>query len=232
MKVLVCGSRNCSSEMERKVKEVENDFTFQEVESLEWMELSELQDKINDGYPEIEEIERYNLLVKNLDPDRELLLHKIEQENPSEDFQTNAYHADRRDDDRLSQLEYDGIEKDEPYFALGKSISFSTPNFKCIRSPSPFNGKAEYNAAIYRYCHQSVDSRNWIKISGFTQKCLRNHLQVWLEIPEFMKENGIPTLAKHLTCFVFGEIVNEYREKVISLYPQHFKRTKCVETHK
>ena len=216
------------------VKEVENDFTFQEVESLEWMELKELQDKMSDGYPEIEEIERYDELVRKLDPDRELILPNVEQECPSEDFQTNAYHTDRHEDDRLSQLEYDGVEKDETYFTIGKSISFSTPNFKWIRSPSPFNGKAEYNAAIYRYCHQSVDSRNWIKISGFTQKCLRNHLQVWLEIPEFMKDtcterslsNGIPSLAKYLTCFVFGEIVSEYREKVISLYPQHFRRTR------
>jgi len=208
------------------IREFENYFTFQEVESLEWMELKELQDKMNDGYPEREEIERYNELVKKLDPDRELILPTLEQENPPEDFQTKAYHADRHEDDRLSQLEYDGNEKDEPYFAIGKSISFSTPNFKWIRSPSPFNGKAEYNAAIYRYCHQSVDTHNWIKISGFTQRCLRNHLQVWLEIPEFMRGKGILSLAKYLTCFVFGEIVTDYREKVISLYPQHFRRTR------
>ncbi len=209
------------------IREVENDYTFQEAESLEWMELRELQDKINDGYPEIEEIERYNELVRMLDPDRELILPNLEQESPSEDFQTKAYHMDRHEDDRLLQLKYDGVEKNEPYIVLGKSISFATPNFKWIRSPSPFiKMNKEYNATIYRYCHQSIDDHNWAKISGFTKKCLRNHLQVWLEIPEFMNEKGIPSLAKYLTCFVFGEIVTEYREKVISTFPQYFSRTR------
>ncbi|WKZ15509.1 MAG: hypothetical protein QY317_16570 [Candidatus Jettenia caeni] len=208
------------------IRDFESEFTFQESESLEWMELKELQDIMDDGYPEPHQISRYTELAEKLEPDRLLLLPSLQDEYIGEKTVTNFEHQDRPSDDRLRHAVYDGVEAQMVYFSLGKSISFATPNFKWIRSPSPFNGSKDYNTAIYRYCHECIDEHTWVKISGFTQKCLRNHLQAWLEIPEFIKEKGIPSLAKYLTCFVFGEIVTEYREKVISTFPQYFSRTR------
>lgn len=205
-----------------------------ELESeIERVELKELQDMVDEGYPSDAKLARYEELARKLDPDRLNIVRGIEDDSPRGETITRWEHEDRFADDRLANSVYDGSdEKELEYMSLGKSVSYATKNFKWIKQPSPFiKGDKEYNRKVYLFLKDALENRKWIKISGVSKKVLVNYLQVWIAIPEWMKEKGVPSLATNLTVFVFGTMVNDYREAVIRKFPQHFPRTPHIDTN-
>lgn len=214
--------------MSCKMGRYDDSILLEEVESIELVELRELQDMVDEGYPSDKQLERYEELARKWDPDRLNVHLDLEKESPQAEAITRWEHEDRVLDDRMANSIYDGNEEDESrfYMNMGKSVSYSTSNFRWIKTPSPFKkGNKEYNRKVYVYLKEVLDQRTWKKISGITgKKTVVNYLQAWIEIPEFMKA-GSPSLAKYLTVFVFGKIVNDYRESLVQHFPVHFKRS-------
>lgn len=197
-----------------------------EVGSLEMVELRELQDMVDEGYPSDEQLERYEELCRKLDPDRLNVRLEIPKDSPSAEEITRYEHSDRPSDDRLRGLTYDGAEDEKGYMNMGSAVSYSTLNHKWIKSPSPFiKNNKKYNRDVYLYLSDMLERKEWVKVAGVRNKTLVNYLQIWIPIPDFMKVNK-PSLAAYLSVFVFGDIVTDYREAVIQKYPQLFKREK------
>lgn len=193
--------------------------------SMEMVELRELQDMVDEGYPSDSQLERYEELARKYDPDRLNVRLEILKDSPSSEEITRYEHQDRSSDDRLNGLEYDGSEDEKGYMSMGKAVSYATLNHRWIKSPSPFiKGNKEYNRKVYLYLSDKLEKKEWEKVSGLRKKTLVNYLQIWIPIPGWMKAKA-PSLAAYLSVFVFGDIVKDYREAVISRYPQLFKRT-------
>ena len=197
-----------------------------EVGSLEMVELRELQDMVDEGYPSDAQLERYEELARKFDPDRLNVRLEIPKDSPSPEEITRYEHSDRPSDDRLNGLEYDGAEDEKGYMNMGKAVSYATLNHRWIKSPSPFiKGDKEYNRKVYLYLSNKLEKKEWEKVSGVRKKTLVNYLQIWIPLPDWMKVRA-PSLAAYLSVFVFGDIVTDYREAVIQKYPQLFKRDK------
>ena len=192
--------------------------------TIEMVELRELQDMVDEGYPSDDQLERYEELARKYDPDRLNIRLEIPKDGPTSEEVTRYEHNDRPLDDRLNKLEYDGNEDERGYLNMGKAVSYATMNHRWIKSPSPFvKGDKVYNRKVYQFLAEKLEKREWEKVSGIKKKTLVNYLQIWIPIPDWMRVKA-PSLAAYLSVFVFGDIVTEYREMVISRYPKQFKR--------
>lgn len=195
--------------------------TSQKEESATRLRFRELKDMMRFGYPSDKEKEEYEFFASSLEFE-ECLIRDETPQTCSDQMKTRLEHQDRAADDLINKG-YDGeTYQREQHYTIGTSISFATEKHKWIKTPSPFKKEdKEYNADIYKFCTNIVEERLWDKIVGLKKKRLVNYLQVWIEVPEWIEK---PKQAKYFCLFLFGNIVNEYHEKVIKANPKHFPR--------
>jgi len=135
--------------------------------SIEMVELRELQDMVDEGYPSDDQLERYEELARKYDPDRLNIRLEIPKDGPTSEEVTRYEHNDRPLDDRLNRLEYDGNEDERGYLNMGKAVSYATMNHRWIKSPSPFvKGDKVYNRKVYQFLAEKLEKREWEKVSG------------------------------------------------------------------
>lgn len=198
------------------------------------LEFKELKDKIECGDPTKEDMARYQKLIESGQIDDDL----INKQAVEDDFElqpeaiTRWEHEDRPSDDRLRQLSYDGAEEPDwiPEFSIGTSVTYAGDNFKWLglviqgKKPvfipdSPFiKGDKEANAKIYQYLRQCVDYRRFERVEGVKGGRLLNYLTCYVTVPSCLKLKE-SARGKYLKFFLFGKVVERYREAVFTKHP-------------